>query len=74
MRPARSEVLYGDCHEVLRDFDDESSYLIITSPRYADRRAHTYGGVKPDQYVSWFLPRAEERGCVVEQLLFPELK
>lgn len=40
MRPARSEVLHGDCLEVLRDFDDESFDLIITSPPYADRRAH----------------------------------
>jgi DNA modification methylase len=46
--------------DVLRDFEDESFDLIITSPPYADPRAHTYGGVKPDRYVSWFLPRAAE--------------
>jgi DNA modification methylase len=39
---------------------DNSIDLIITSPPYADRRAHTYGGVKPEQYVEWFLPRSEE--------------
>ncbi len=60
MRPVRSEILRGDCNEVLRDFEDEVFDLIITSPPYADRRAHTYGGVKPDQYVNWFLPRAAE--------------
>jgi DNA modification methylase len=60
MRPARSQILYGDCLDVLRDLEDECFDLIVTSPPYADRRAHTYGGVKPDQYVSWFLPRAAE--------------
>ena len=60
MPPLRSQILHGDCLDVLRDFEDESFDLIITSPPYADRRAHSYGGVKPDQYVSWFLPRAAE--------------
>lgn len=34
--------------------------LVITSPPYADQRKHTYGGVKPDDYVEWFLPIADE--------------
>lgn len=34
--------------------------LIVTSPPYADARAHTYGGVKPDEYVEWFCVRAIE--------------
>ena len=51
----------GDCLEVLKkQASDNSIDLIITSPPYADRRAHTYGGVKPEQYVEWFLPRSEE--------------
>lgn len=54
-------MLQGDCLEVLkRQASDNSIDLIITSPPYADRRAHTYGGVKPEQYVDWFLPRSEE--------------
>jgi len=56
----RAEILQGDCLEVLRNANDDSIDLIITSPPYADRRAHTYGGVKPEQYVEWFLPRAEQ--------------
>ncbi len=63
----RSEIFHGDCLDVLRDFEDETFDLIITSPPYADRRAHTYGGVKPDQYVSWFLPRAAEFRRVLKQ-------
>jgi DNA modification methylase len=54
-------MLQGDCLEVLKkQASDNSIDLIITSPPYADRRAHTYGGVKPEQYVEWFLPRSEE--------------
>jgi len=56
-----TEILQGDCLEVLKkQAGDNSIDLIITSPPYADRRAHTYGGVKPEQYVEWFLPRSEE--------------
>ena len=56
-----TEMLQGDCLEVLKkQADDNSIDLIITSPPYADRRVHTYGGVKPEQYVEWFLPRSEQ--------------
>jgi len=34
--------------------------LIFTSPPYADQRASTYGGIKPDRYVSWFIPKTKE--------------
>lgn len=60
MRVLRNEILHGDCLTILEEFDNESFDLIITSPPYADRRANTYGGVKPDHYVSWFLPRAAQ--------------
>jgi site-specific DNA-methyltransferase (adenine-specific) len=47
---------HGDCREILKTLPDESVDLIVTSPPYADRRQHTYGGVPPDEYVEWFLP------------------
>ena len=34
--------------------------LIMTSPPYADRRKSTYGGVRHDEYVDWFLPYTEQ--------------
>jgi len=34
--------------------------LIITSPPYADSRNKTYGGIKPNEYVDWFIPRSKE--------------
>lgn len=54
------QILLGDCEEILRDFPDNSVDLIFTSPPYADQRKHTYGGVSPDNYVRWFLPKSEQ--------------
>jgi site-specific DNA-methyltransferase (adenine-specific) len=50
----------GDSREVLKNNPDDSIDLILTSPPYADRRKHTYGGVSPEQYVDWFLPISEQ--------------
>lgn len=50
----------GDCEEVLGSFPDNSIDLIFTSPPYADQREKTYGGIKPDEYVDWFLPKTKE--------------
>lgn len=55
-----SQAYLGDCLEVLRSFPQASIDLIVTSPPYADQRASSYGGIKPDDYVDWFLPRAEQ--------------
>jgi DNA modification methylase len=55
-----NEIICGDCAEVLKHFPDNCIDLIFTSPPYADRRMHTYGGVTPDEYVGWFLPRATQ--------------
>ena len=51
---------YGDCLEVMSGMEADSVDLIVTSPPYADARKHTYGGVAPDDYVAWFLPRAHQ--------------
>jgi site-specific DNA-methyltransferase (adenine-specific) len=50
----------GDCLQVLSTFPKESVDFIVTSPPYADRRKNTYGGIHPDKYVQWFLPRSQE--------------
>lgn len=54
------KILQGDCEKILQDFPDNCIDLIFTSPPYADQRAKTYGGIKPDNYVEWFLPKAAE--------------
>lgn len=56
----QSHVHLGDCLEVLKTYEDASFDLIVTSPPYADQRSSTYGGIHPDRYVEWFLPRAEQ--------------
>ena len=60
MTAINTDFYLGDCLEVLTDFDIDSFDLIMTSPPYADRRSKTYGGISPDEYVNWFMPRAEE--------------
>ena len=52
------QMLSGDCEDVLKAFPDNAIDLIITSPPYADQRQSTYGGIHPEQYVTWFLPKA----------------
>ena len=55
-----NQILHGDCLEVLQCVPDASVDLILTSPPYADQRKNVYGGVHPDHYVEWFMPRAEQ--------------
>ena len=55
-----TKIFQGDCKEIMKQFQDESVDLIFTSPPYADRRKQTYGGVKPEDYVEWFLPISEQ--------------
>lgn len=55
-----NRIFLGDCLEVLKDLPADSVDLIFTSPPYADQRKKTYGGISPDEYVSWFMPRAEQ--------------
>lgn len=56
----KDKIICGDCEEVLKDFPDSSIDLIFTSPPYANQRKNTYGGIKPKDYVDWFLPKSEE--------------
>ena len=55
-----TRILLGDCAEKLREIEDDSIDLVFTSPPYADQRNHTYGGIRPDDYVDWFLPISKE--------------
>lgn len=60
MKEIQMQVILGDSKEVLTTLDENSIDLIVTSPPYADRRIKTYGGVKPEEYVDWFLPISEQ--------------
>ena len=50
----------GDCREQMVHIGSGSVDLIVTSPPYANQRASTYGGIKPSEYVEWFLPIADQ--------------
>ena len=60
MEKIKANLILGDCREKLKDLADNSIDLIFTSPPYADSRADTYGGIRPDKYVEWFLPITTE--------------
>lgn len=55
-----TQLILGDCREVLKELPTNSVDLIFTSPPYADRRKSTYGGISPEHYVEWFLPISQE--------------
>lgn len=52
----------GYCESVMKKFPNNCIDLVVTSPPYADQR--NYGVVQtkihPDDYVDWFLPKAQE--------------
>ncbi len=56
----------GDSALLLPQLFADSVDLIFTSPPYADSRADTYGGIKPDKYVDWFLPISEQLKRVIK--------
>jgi site-specific DNA-methyltransferase (adenine-specific) len=56
----RTDLYLGDSKYVLKNIEDNSIDLIITSPPYADQRRNTYGGIHPNKYVEWFLPISQE--------------
>lgn len=60
MKEFENKYLVEDCEKALKKIPDNTFDLIVTSPPYADSRKSTYGGIHPDEYVKWFLPKANE--------------
>jgi len=60
MIPEINKIIKGDCLIVLQGISSECIDLIMTSPPYAKKRSTTYGGIHPNEYVNWFLPRSEQ--------------
>ena len=56
----KTDLYLGDCQKELKNISDNSVDLIVTSPPYADQRQSTYGGIRVDEYVNWFLPISKE--------------
>ncbi len=57
---AQARLLFGDNREQLKSVESGSVDLIVTSPPYANQRAASYGGIKPDDYAAWFMSVADE--------------
>lgn len=60
VKVVKTDLRRGDCLDVLDLVPDDFFDLIVTSPPYADCRKKTYGGIGPDKYVEWFLPRSRQ--------------
>jgi len=60
MGELKTDIILGDCREILKSIGGSSIDLILTSPPYADRRKNTYGGIVPEKYVEWFLPISQQ--------------
>ena len=64
VRAPRTEalVIHGDCEAEVAKLahEGETVSLIVTSPPYSNQRASTYGGIHPNNYVEWFIPKANE--------------
>jgi len=60
VKKIQTDLIAGDCLDILKKYPENFFDLIITSPPYADSRKKTYGGIHPDNYVEWFLRRSEQ--------------
>ena len=59
----------GKCEDILRSYPENCIDFILTSPPYADQRF--YGdkdsSIKPEEYVEWFMPKAEQLFRVLKE-------
>ena len=59
MNRIESAIIEGDATKALSSLPAQTAHLVVTSPPYASQRKSTYGGIPPNDYVKWFMPRAE---------------
>jgi site-specific DNA-methyltransferase (adenine-specific)/site-specific DNA-methyltransferase (cytosine-N4-specific) len=58
--PWANDIFSDDCGRGLQFLAARKINLFMTSPPYADQRKKDYGGIHPDKYVEWFLPKSAE--------------
>ena len=56
----------GDSLELMKQLDDESVDLVMTSPPFALQRKKEYGNMNQDEYIKWF--------CDFGKIIFKKLK
>ena len=54
------QIIHGDSIDVLKDYQNDSVDLIMTSPPFGLVRKKDYGNVEADDYVDWFKPFGAE--------------
>ena len=64
----RGAAFVGDSLELMREIEDETVDLVVTSPPYALHFEKEYGNVAKDDYIEWFLPFSEQ----IRRILKPE--
>jgi site-specific DNA-methyltransferase (cytosine-N4-specific) len=57
----------GDALVLLKEMEDESVDLVVTSPPFALRRQKSYGNVEETEYVAWITPFGREVLRVLKQ-------
>jgi DNA modification methylase len=55
-----ANLLHGDCLDKMREIEDNSVSLIVTSPPYGRQRSKDYGGISPTKYVDWWMTMEPE--------------
>jgi len=56
-----NKIFHGESLSLLKELDDNSVDLVITSPPYADLKVYIDNpGILADNYVEWFLPYCNE--------------
>ena len=55
-----NKIYYEDCLEGIKQLDNNSVSLVITSPPYAMQRKFQYGGINEKDYPEWTLKWMEE--------------
>lgn len=60
--PFVNRIILGDCFQVIKDIEESSIDLCLTSPPYANVKSYGQGVkiVHPDEYVDWLLPLLNE--------------
>jgi len=56
----QGRAIVGDAFALLKELEDDSVDLVVTSPPFALRRQKSYGNVEETEYVAWITPFARE--------------
>lgn len=61
---------FGDSLKLIKEVEDESIDLVLTSPPFALTRKKEYGNKSSEEYVDWFLKFAYKFKRVLSEIVF----